>query len=62
VEQVTVTSICQTFLELRDSGQQFPIYGNGKLARGSFDQLGELKFRKNEGLPSAKQASQQKAS
>jgi predicted amidohydrolase len=34
----------QTLKQLRDSGQTFPIYENGQLAKGSFSQLGALKF------------------
>jgi len=36
---------------LRDSDHKFPIYGNQGIAPGSFDQLGELKFHQNKGLP-----------
>jgi hypothetical protein len=34
----------QTLKQLRDAGQTFPIYENGQLAKGSFSQLGALKF------------------
>jgi predicted amidohydrolase len=37
----------QTLKQLRDSGQVFPIYQNGKLAPGSFNQLGALKYHRN---------------
>jgi len=41
----------QTLKQLRDSGHKFPIYGGNEIAHGSFDQLGELKFHQNKGLP-----------
>jgi len=41
----------QTLKQLRDSDHKFPIYGNQGVAPGSFDQLGELKFHQNKGLP-----------
>ena len=37
----------QTFKQLRDSGHSFPIYENGKLAEGSFKELGSLAFHRN---------------
>ena len=36
----------QTLKQLRDSGHTFPVYGNGKLPEGSFQQLGDLKFHR----------------
>jgi formamidase len=41
----------QTLKQLRDSGHKFPMYGGSPMAPGSFDQLGELKFHQNNGLP-----------
>ena len=43
--------LAQTLKQLRDSGHKFPIYGNNGVARGSFDNLGELAFHRNNGLP-----------
>jgi formamidase len=37
----------QTLKQLRDSGHAFPIYGNGKLPEGSFENLGALKLHRN---------------
>ena len=37
----------QTLKQLRDSGHTFPIYGNGKLPEGSFDNLGTLAFQRD---------------
>ena len=42
----------QTLKQLRDSGHTFPIYGNQGVAPGKLDQLGELKFHRNDGLRS----------
>ena len=41
----------QTLKQLRDSDHKFPIYGNQSVAPGSFDQLGELRFHQNKGVP-----------
>jgi len=38
--------LAQTLKQLRDSGHTFPIYENGKLPEGSFQQLGDLKFHR----------------
>ncbi|HSG42107.1 MAG TPA: carbon-nitrogen hydrolase family protein [Anaerolineales bacterium] len=47
--------LAQTLKQLRDAGHKFPIYGNNALAKGgSVDQLGELKYHQNEGLPAKK--------
>ena len=47
--------LAQTLKQLRDSGHKFPVYENNALAKGgSFDQLGELKFHQNKGLPISK--------
>ena len=43
--------LSQTLKQLRDSGHKFPIYGNHSVAPGRLDQLGELKFHQNNGLP-----------
>jgi len=37
----------QTLKQLRDSGHTFPIYGNGKLPEGSFENLGNLAFQRD---------------
>ena len=39
--------LAQTLKQLRDSGQHFPIYEDGNLARGSFENLGVLKFHRS---------------
>lgn len=39
--------LAQTLKQLRDSGHKFPVYGNNEVARGSFNELGELKFHHN---------------
>jgi predicted amidohydrolase len=36
--------LAQTLKQLRDAGQNFPVYENGKLADGSFSKLGALKY------------------
>lgn len=36
--------LAQTLKQLRDSGQRFPLYEDGKLAKGSFSRLGALKY------------------
>jgi predicted amidohydrolase len=36
--------LAQTLKQLRDAGQNFPVYENGKLAEGSFSKLGALKY------------------
>jgi predicted amidohydrolase len=36
--------LAQTLKQLRDSGHTFPIYEDGKLAKGSFESLGALKY------------------
>jgi predicted amidohydrolase len=36
----------QTLKQLRNSGHTFPIYGNGKLPEGSFDNLGTLAYQR----------------
>jgi hypothetical protein len=38
--------LAQTLKQLRDSGQKFPIYEEGNLAKGSFEKLGVLKFHR----------------
>lgn len=44
--------LAQTLKQLRDSGQRFPVYEDGRLAEGSFSQLGPLKyFRDLNGKP-----------
>jgi len=37
----------QTLKQLRDSGHTFPMYGNGRLPEGSFDNLGALAFQRD---------------
>jgi len=37
----------QTLKQLRDSGHTFPVYGNGKLPEGSFENLGALAFQRD---------------
>jgi predicted amidohydrolase len=36
--------LAQTLKQLRDAGHTFPIYQDGQLAKGSFSQLGALKY------------------
>jgi formamidase len=43
--------LAQTLKQLRDSGQTFPIYQNGRVKQGSFNQLGALRFHRNLKLP-----------
>jgi len=43
--------LAQTLKQLRDSGQTFPIYENGKLSRGSFERLGALKYHHTLKIP-----------
>jgi len=50
----------QTLKQLRDSGHQFPIYGNNSVAPGGFGQLGELKFHQNNGLPQNSQSTERR--
>jgi predicted amidohydrolase len=50
----------QTLKQLRDSGHQFPIYGNNAVAPGGFGLLGELKFHQNNGLPQNSQSIESK--
>ena len=38
--------LAQTLKQLRDSQHTFPIYGNNKVANGSFGDLGALKFHR----------------
>lgn len=38
--------LAQTLKQLRDAQHVFPMYGGSKVAKGSFDQLGELKFHR----------------
>jgi formamidase len=37
----------QTLKQLRDSGHKFPLYEDGRLAKGSFSQLGALKYHQS---------------
>jgi formamidase len=37
----------QTLKQLRDSGHKFPLYVDGQLAKGSFSQLGALKYHQS---------------
>lgn len=39
--------LAQTLKQLRDSGHTFPIYGEQRIAKGSFDALGELKLHRD---------------
>jgi formamidase len=41
----------QTLKQLRDSGHKFPLYEDGKLAKGSFSQLGALKYHQSLKIP-----------
>jgi predicted amidohydrolase len=36
--------LAQTLKQLRDAGHTFPVYENGQLSKGSFSQLGVLKY------------------
>jgi predicted amidohydrolase len=39
--------LAQTLKQLRDSGHKFPVYQDGNLSKGSFAELGVLKFHRN---------------
>lgn len=39
--------LAQTLKQLRDAGHKFPLYENGQIAKGSFNQLGALKFHRS---------------
>jgi len=43
--------LAQTLKQLRDAGQTFPLYVDGKLAEGSFRKLGALKYHHNLKIP-----------
>lgn len=43
--------LAQTLKQLRDAGQTFPIYENGQLSKGSFEQLGALKYHHSLKIP-----------
>jgi len=43
--------LAQTLKQLRDSGHVFPLYKDGKLARGSFEKLGALKYHHELKIP-----------
>ena len=43
--------LAQTLKQLRDAGHTFPLYKDGQLARGSFSQLGPLKYQHTLKLP-----------
>lgn len=43
--------LAQTLKQLRDAGQTFPLYADGKLAEGSFSKLGALKYHHSLKLP-----------
>jgi formamidase len=45
--------LAQTLKQLRDAGHTFPIYENGQLAKGSFKNLGPLKYHHNLEIPSS---------
>jgi formamidase len=39
--------LAQTLKQLRDAHHTFPVYENGKVSGGSFNQLGDLKYHRN---------------
>jgi formamidase len=43
--------LAQTLKQLRDSEHKFPIYEDGQLAKGSFDQLGAIKYHHSLKIP-----------
>jgi formamidase len=43
--------LAQTLKQLRDSGHSFPVYKDGKVAQGSFNKLGPLKYHHDLKLP-----------
>ena len=43
--------LAQTLKQLRDSEHKFPIYEDGRLAKGSFDQLGAIKYHHSLKIP-----------
>jgi formamidase len=42
--------LAQTIKQLRDAGHRFPVYEEDNLEKGSFAELGPLKFQRNNGL------------
>ena len=45
--------LAQTLKQLRDAGHRFPIYEDGQLAKGSFSELGALKYHRDLKIPSS---------
>jgi formamidase len=45
--------LAQTLKQLRDAGHRFPIYADGQLAKGSFSELGALKYHRDLKIPSS---------
>jgi len=45
--------LAQTLKQLRDAGHKFPIYEDGQLAKGSFSELGVLKYHRDLKIPSS---------
>ncbi len=45
--------LAQTLKQLRDAGHKFPVYNDGQLAKGSFAELGALKYHRDLKLPAS---------
>ena len=43
--------LAQTLKQLRDAGHTFPLYQDGQLTKGSFGQLGALKYHHSLKIP-----------
>ncbi len=43
--------LAQTLKQLRDAGHRFPVYNDGQLSRGSFGDLGALKYHRDLKIP-----------
>lgn len=46
--------LSQSLKQLRDAGHNFPVYKDGRLSEGGFEQLGPLALHRNGGLPKKK--------
>jgi hypothetical protein len=45
--------LAQTLKQLRDAGHRFPLYDENNLEKGSFAELGPLKFQRNHDMVKA---------
>ena len=46
--------LAQTLKQLRDAGHKFPVYNDGQLAKGSFAELGVLKYHRDLKVPTSR--------